>query len=182
MSTRWTLSSGATRAMTPMSSISRFGLVVGHRRELGAGDRPARDAELAGDRLGGDRVVAGDHPDLDAGRVGLRDRVARLGPRRVDDADQRQQLEVRDQRQEVGVRVERGRVEVALGGRHDAQALRAEPLVLGQVRLAYVVDRIDLAVRALSPRGAGQQLVRRALDVAADDVLAERPSSGGTWP
>ncbi len=75
ISTRRTLSSGATRAMTPMSSIWRIGLVVGHRRELGAGDRPALDAELACDRLGGDGVVAGDHPDLDAGRVRLGDGV-----------------------------------------------------------------------------------------------------------
>ena len=42
MSTRWTLSSGATRAMTPMSSISRSTRLVVHRRELGAGDRAAR--------------------------------------------------------------------------------------------------------------------------------------------
>ena len=72
----------------------------------------------------------------------LRDRVARLGARRVDDADEGQQLEVADQRQQVGVRVERGRVEVALRGGHDPQALGAEALVLGQVRLADLVDRV----------------------------------------
>ena len=92
--------------------------------------------ELAGDRLGGDGVVAGDHPHLDAGRMRLRDGVAGLGPRRVDDADERQEPKVGDERQQVGVRIERLRVEVPLGGRQDAQALRAEPVVLGEVRLA----------------------------------------------
>ena len=52
-------------------------------------------------------------------------------------------LQVDDERQEVGVRVERRRIEVALGGRHDPQALGAEPVVLGEVRLADLVDRID---------------------------------------
>ena len=81
-------------------------------------------------------VVAGDHPDLDAGRVRLGDGVTCLGPRWVDDADERQQPKVGDERQQVGVRVERLRVEVALRGRQDPQALGAEPVVLGEVRLA----------------------------------------------
>ena len=66
MSTRWTLSSGETRAMTPMPSIWLDGLVVAQGTEVGAGHGAALDAQLAGDRLGRDRVVAGDHPDLDA--------------------------------------------------------------------------------------------------------------------
>ena len=66
-------------------------LVVAHRRPLGAGDRAAPDPELARDRLGGDGVVAGDHAHLDAGRVRLGDRRLRLRPRRVDDADEREQ-------------------------------------------------------------------------------------------
>ena len=96
-------------------------------------------------------------------------------PRRVDDADERQQLEVRDERQQVGVRVERRRVEVPLRGRHDAQALRAEPLVLGEVPLADL-GRPELAWPSgpCADDGAGEQLVRRALDVGADDVLARR--------
>ena len=54
------------------------------------------------------------------------------GARRVDDADQREQRQVIDQRQQVGsVGIEGGGVEVARGGRHDAQALLAEALVLG---------------------------------------------------
>ena len=76
--------------------------------------------------------------------AGLRlgDRVARLGPRRVDDPDERQQLQVADERQEVRGRVELGRVEVALGGGQDPQALGAESVVLGEVRLAHLVDRV----------------------------------------
>ena len=53
----------------------------------------------------------------------------------------------------------RGGVEVALGGGHDAQALGAEPLVLGEVRVADLVDRVALAVGAVGrrwrARGAG---------------------------
>ena len=120
------------------------GLVVGHRRELGAGDRPAHDPELAGDGLGGHRVIAGDHPDLDAGRVRLGDGVARLGAWRVDDADEGEELEVGHGRQQIGVRVEGRRVEVPLGGGQDPQALRAELLVLGQVRGLDLVHRVAL--------------------------------------
>ena len=42
MSTRWTLSSGVTRAMTPMPSISAIASLVAHGPELGAGDGAAR--------------------------------------------------------------------------------------------------------------------------------------------
>ena len=69
-------------------------LLVAHRGELGAGDRPALDAQLAGDRGGRRRVVAGDHPDLDPGVVALGDRDPGLGARRVDDADHREQREL----------------------------------------------------------------------------------------
>ena len=51
-------------------------------------DDLAVDAELAGDRGSGHRVIAGDHPDLDPGRFRLRDRCPGTGPRRVDDPDQ----------------------------------------------------------------------------------------------
>ena len=43
--------------------------------------------ELVGDGLSGDRVVAGDHPDLDARRVRLGDGGLGGRPRRIDDAD-----------------------------------------------------------------------------------------------
>ena len=105
MSTRWTLSSGATRAMTPISSIRASASSSLH----GANSAPviARPSmpELAGDRLGGDRVVAGDHPHLDAGRLCAVAIASRgLGARRIDDPDQRQQVRSCDQRQQVGVR------------------------------------------------------------------------------
>ena len=45
-STSRTLSWGVTRAITPTSSIAASGLVVGQRRELGAGEHAALDAEL----------------------------------------------------------------------------------------------------------------------------------------
>ena len=85
-------------------------------------------------------------------------------------------------RQQVGVRVERRRVEVLLAGRHDPQALRAQALVLGEVVVADLGDRDLRAVRAVGADGAGEELVRCALDVAADDVLAVgvlHPVEGG---
>ena len=85
------MSSGDTRAMTPIPSIWRIASSSLMRAEVGAGDRPTLDPELVGDRLGRDRVVAGDHPDLDPGRVRLRDGGLRGRPRRIDDADHRQQ-------------------------------------------------------------------------------------------
>ena len=107
-------------------------LLVGHRGELGAGERPALDAELAGDGGGGGGVVAGDHPDADAGVLAEGDGVLGLLARRVDDADEGEQLEVGDQRQQVARRVERGGVEVAPGDGEHAQALAGQPVVLGQ--------------------------------------------------
>ena len=148
------------------------GLLVAELGELRAGDGAALDAELVRDRRGGDRVVAGDHPHLDAGRVGGGDRGLRRGTRRVDDADQRQQRQVLHQRQQVAARVERRGVEVPAGGRHHAQALRGEPLVLGEVALREAgVDRGRLERRIEVRRRAGEQLVGRALDEAADDLL-----------
>ena len=53
-------------------------LVVGHRLELGAVDDAVgvEQADLGGDGPGGQRVVAGDHRDVDAGAVALGDGVA----------------------------------------------------------------------------------------------------------
>ena len=48
-------------------------LCVAHGGELGPGDHLAVDAQLAGDRGRGHRVIAGDHPDLDACGPGGRD-------------------------------------------------------------------------------------------------------------
>ena len=173
-STRRTLSSGVTRAMTPISSIARVELGVGHRVELGAADRPARDAELRRDRRGGDRVVAGDHADTDPGFV--RDRDCRFRGRtgRIDDADEREHGQAVEQREQVRRRVEGAGVEVLSPGRKDAQALAREALVLVHVALLErVVGRHD---REVLRRGAGssarEQLVGCTLDEAADDVAA----------
>ena len=147
-------------------------LVVAQGAEVGAGHGAALDAQLAGDRLGRDRVVAGDHADLDAGRMGGRDGGLGGRSRRVHDAHDREERQPVQQRQQVRVRVERGRVEVLVAGRHDPQALRAQALVLGEVVVAELCDRALRAVGAVRADGAGEELVRRALDVAADDVLA----------
>ena len=149
-------------------------LVVGHRAELGARDRAARDPEVLGDRLGGDGVVAGDHPDLDAGAVRVGDRHLGRRPRRVDDADEGQQRHAVEQRQHVGLGVEGLRIEVLATRGHDPQALRPEALVLVEVALLHrVVDARDAGqVRRDDRRAAGEQLVGGALDEGADDVLA----------
>jgi len=116
--------------MTPMSSIPSRALVA-HRGELGTGDGTASDAQLACDRLGGDRVVAGDHAHLDARVVRLGDGRLGLGSRRVHDAHQRQHRQVADERQEVGrLRVEGRGIEVAHPRRHHPQALPAKAFVL----------------------------------------------------
>src|SRR5204862_3725060 len=100
------------------------------------------DAELAGDRLGGDRVVASNHPDLDAGRVSDGDRCLRFGPGRVDDPDEREEGQVADERQEIrGAGVEGGGIEIARPRGHDTEALRPEPLVLLRVAVTELVDR-----------------------------------------
>ena len=74
------------------------GLVVAQGAEVGAGHGAALDAQLAGDRLGRDGVVAGDHPDLDAGRMGGRDGVLRGRSRRIHDAHDGEQLQAVQQR------------------------------------------------------------------------------------
>ena len=135
-----------------------IGLVIGHGREFGAGDGFAHDAKLARDRLGRDGVVTRDHPDLDARRVRLLDGFTGFGTRRVDDPDERHEVEVRDKGQEVGVRIERARVEVTPCGGHDPQPLGSEPLVLGEIGLADLVDR----VARRHPRPQPEQLARAA--------------------
>ena len=114
----------------------RVELVVGHRLELGAGDRAAGDAELLGDRRGRGGMVAGDHAHLDAGLVRDRDRRLRRRPRRVDDADQREHGQPVELRQQIRGRIEGVRLEVLASGRHDAKTLAREALVLVHVPLA----------------------------------------------
>jgi hypothetical protein len=79
MSTEAHLLHGVTRAITPISSISASACSVAELANWAPEIARPGIPSSRRDRLGGDRVVAGDHPDLDAGRVGVRDR--RLGPR-----------------------------------------------------------------------------------------------------
>ena len=163
MLTRRTLSSGATRATTPMSSTSARSCVVGHRGELGAGERPAFDAELPGDGRRRRGVVAGDHADADAGVLAQRDGVLGLLARRVDDADEGEQLQIGDERQQVARRVERGRVEVAPRDRQHAQALAGQPIVLGEDPLAGLVAhrrRRSVGVRGSATSGPAARRAR----------------------
>ncbi len=64
-------------------------LLVGHLLELAAGDDalPLEQADLVADRRRGERVIAGDHRDMDTGAVTRLDRRGHLGPRRVDHAE-----------------------------------------------------------------------------------------------
>ena len=71
-------------------------LVVAHALDLVTGDDPAPDAELGGDGAGCGGVVARDHRHRDAGLAAQLDRIASLGPGRVDDADQGVEGEVLD--------------------------------------------------------------------------------------
>ena len=149
------------------------GLLVRHLRELRARDRTALDAELPRDRARRDRVVARDHPDLDPGVVRGGDRGLRRRARRVHDPDKRQQRETVRQREQVGAGIEVGGGEVLAGGGHDAQALRGEALVLGEVPgLEVLVHRGGRELRVEVRPRAREQLVGRALDEAAHHVLA----------
>jgi hypothetical protein len=63
-----------------------FQFLVGHRPQLAAADRSRTEPKRFTDRLGGHRMVAGDHADVDPGvHSGLHGRLC-LGPKRVDDA------------------------------------------------------------------------------------------------
>jgi hypothetical protein len=44
--------------------------IVGQVLQLGAGDHAGPQAELVGDRAGGDGVVAGDHPHISTDQCG----------------------------------------------------------------------------------------------------------------
>ena len=172
--TRRTLSSGATRATTPISSSSASSCSSLIAANCGAGDRPALDAQLAGDRGGRRGVVAGDHPDPDPGVVALGDRGLGLGARRVDDADHRQQRELLDQVDQVAAR--RGTVPGSKS-RCATTITRSPALAIwslasrARCRLSSVIGDQG-AVGVPDRRGARDEDVRGALDVAAHDRAA----------
>ena len=68
-------------------------LLLGHGLQLGARDHPPATeyAQLAGDGLRRQGVIAGDHHHLDAGPRAPLDRRPGLGPGRVDHADESEQ-------------------------------------------------------------------------------------------
>ena len=100
---------------------------------------------------------------------GYRDRGLGGGPRRVDDSHQGEHLQIGDQREQVGGRVKGRRVEVLASGGQHAQALLAQPLVLGHVPVAECsAGRLRAAVGVADGAGAGQQLVGSAFHVTPD--------------
>ena len=115
MSTRWTLSSGETRAMTPMSSIWRIAssslMARNSAPVMARPSMPSWRAIASAVTAWSPVIMRTWMPAAWA----VRDGVLRGRPRRVDDADDREQLQAVEQRQQVGVRVERGRVEVLAG-------------------------------------------------------------------
>jgi hypothetical protein len=135
------LSSGATRATTPIPSTCSSTSASLSAAKSVPGERSAFDAELVRDRARGRNVIAGDHARADPGLFALRDRVLRFLPRRVDDrhqCEQRELLHLVDQRSPG---VERGRVEVTRGDSQHAEPLAREPIVLFHHTPAVVVDR-----------------------------------------
>ena len=161
----------------------RLRLLVAERGELRAGDRPPGDAELLGDGGGGDGVVAGDHAHLNASGVRLGDRGLGLGAWRIDDAHQREQRQIADEWQQVGVGIEAGGIEVFARQRHDTQPLLAQARVVGQIFLVYRVERHELQFGVEREGGAGEQLIRRAFDEAADRPQRRiHPSCDGRSP
>ena len=150
----------------------RLEVVLGHLLEVDAGDDAhvlvaADDADAAGDGLGREPVVAGDHDDADAGAEGLVDRRAHFRPRRVDHADQAEegQVGLDRVRRVVGELVR----QAALADGEHAQRLARHGVVLRHDLLAALVGHgEDVAVHA-QVRAAADGLRGRALD---EGVLA----------
>ena len=165
MSTRRTLSSGVTRAITPMPSIASSAsssLIAANSAPVMARPSiPSLRAIASAVTAWSPVIIRTSMPAA----VGLGDRRLRLRARRVDDADEREQRQAVDQREQVGVRVERRRVEVLARGREHAQALLAEPLVLGH----------GSARRPSSSTGDG-------LEVGAERVACRARAAGRARP
>ena len=133
---------------------------------------PGPEAELVGDRPGGHGVVAGDHADVDPGRVGDADRFDGLRTEWIDDADERHHDEVVNLAHRVvqggGHRVGR---EVAGSEGEDAQPALGQ-LPVGVEQLVADLLHRDLLAVPERRRAAFDDDVRCALH--ADEVgLAE---------
>ena len=141
-------------------------LLVGQLLQLGAADRPRPEAEGLADRLGRDRVVAGDHAHVDAGAEGGVHGVLRLGAQRVDDARHAHEGEALGQRHRVlGHRRQLVVIDEPGGEGEHPQALLAHPLVGGVDAGAGVGDRhLGAAERPTRVAAAREHDVGRALD------------------
>nr|WP_232547115.1 hypothetical protein [Propioniciclava soli] len=136
--------------------------------QLGAGDRGdlVGQGQLAADGLGGARVVAGDHLDVDAGAAAQLDGLDGFGTRRVDDADDA--LEGEALARIVAEIAVRG----AAGGGQDAQAVGGE---LVDDALPVGAVEVGGGVRVVGVRLVGAQVedpVGRALE--EHDVVTVR--------
>ena len=129
----------------------------GHHRRV----RLLHDAHVAGDRLGGQRVVAGHHDDADPGPPAGAHRVDDLWPRRVAHGDQPQegQARLRVVLRDVGA------VDLPPGDRQHAKSLRRHLIARSRHRRAQLVGERTAVTIPADVRAPGQQLGRRALDV-----------------
>ena len=180
-STRRTLSSGATRAITPTSSIA----ASSSSSDIALNSAPviARpgDAELIGDRRGRDGVVAGDHAHRMPASCAIS--IAAFAVGRGGSTIPTSASTVRPSScgEQVGRRVEVVRLEVLSSGRHHAQALARQALVLVHVPLLErVVDRHDRAGRpgrAATPpaRAAGPARPSRGSGRCSRPVVVAHP-------
>ena len=103
-------------------------LSVGEPVDVGAGQDALRalEPELGGDGAGGRGVVAGDHLHRDAGRAALGDGRDRLLARRVDEAEQANELEAL---LHVGER------QIARGARQRLRGEGQDALAIGRERV-----------------------------------------------
>src|SRR5829696_3866751 len=168
-STRRTLSSGATRAMTPISSIclsTSASLIAANSFPVTA----PFDTQLSRDRRRRRRVVSGDHAHPDSGALAQRDRVSRFLSGWVDDPDEGDQRQVLYLTEEVTGRVERVRVEIPVGHGKDTQAFACQPVVLLQRGLPVGLDWLRRALGIETSRREPEHHIGCALHIGPDDL------------
>ena len=159
----------------------RVELLVGEHVEVGARQcrRLALDqTQLLADCTGCHGVVAGDHLHGDARLPRLGDCRLRLGPGRVDDADERQQHQVVDQLERCGAAVDElvpcvgG--EVALGDGDDAHAVAGQAVVVREDVGAVTLHGLGRAVTGDDSRRTVEDHVRGALHEGPHCLLTTR--------
>ena len=167
------LCSGATRAIDgrPARGVHEALLVEGVQFGAAVGACRARpaDTQVAGDPLGGHRMVAGDHDGPDAGAMGLGDRLRDLGAWRIHDSDASAVDEPALGVLTEGVRVDVGGLPV--GDAEGAIAALREPDDGRQRRRARrLVERHRLGAHQPG-RATGQQHVGSPLGEHADRIV-----------